>query len=57
MTVEATRQPGVIYVHFLLLRDVDAARRSVARLEELIAGVVRPAPEPPPTPGSQGAPQ
>jgi multicomponent Na+:H+ antiporter subunit E len=41
MTVEATREPPVIYVHFLLLRDIEGARRSVARLEELIAGVVR----------------
>jgi len=35
MTVEATRDPAVLYVHFLLLKDVDAARRAVARLEEL----------------------
>jgi multicomponent Na+:H+ antiporter subunit E len=35
MTVEATREPAVLYVHFLLLDDVDQARRTVARLERL----------------------
>jgi multicomponent Na+:H+ antiporter subunit E len=35
MTVEATRDPWVLYVHFLLLDDVDEARRTVARLERL----------------------
>jgi multicomponent Na+:H+ antiporter subunit E len=35
MTVEATRSPAVIYVHFLLLDDVDEARRAITRLEEL----------------------
>jgi multicomponent Na+:H+ antiporter subunit E len=35
MTVEATREPAVLYVHFLLLEDVDRARRTVGRLERL----------------------
>ncbi len=35
MTVEATREPAVLYVHFLLLADLDQARRTVARLERL----------------------
>ena len=35
MTVEATRDPAVLYVHFLLLEDLDQARRTVARLERL----------------------
>ena len=35
MTVEATREPSVLYVHFLLLADLDQARRTVARLERL----------------------
>lgn len=35
MTVEATREPAVLYVHFLLLDDVDRARKTVARLERL----------------------
>ena len=35
MTVETTRDPAVIYVHFLLLADLDAARHSVAKLEQL----------------------
>ena len=35
MTVEATRDPAVLYVHFLLLEDVGRARRTVARLERL----------------------
>jgi multicomponent Na+:H+ antiporter subunit E len=40
MTVEATRDPGRIYVHFLLLDDVDSARRDIARLERLVVGAV-----------------
>jgi multicomponent Na+:H+ antiporter subunit E len=48
MTVEATSDPAVLYVHFLLLDDVDKARRLVGRLEELAAATVGPpAPEPP----------
>lgn len=35
MTVEATRDPWVLYVHFLLLDDLDRARATVARLERL----------------------
>ena len=35
MTVEATREPAVIYVHFLLLDDLEQARRRLARLERL----------------------
>jgi multicomponent Na+:H+ antiporter subunit E len=35
MTVEATRDPWVLYIHFLLLEDLDQARRTVARLEHL----------------------
>jgi multicomponent Na+:H+ antiporter subunit E len=35
MTVEATREPVVLYVHFLLLEDVERARRTIARLERL----------------------
>lgn len=43
MTVEATRDPTVIYVHFLLLEDLDQARRTVARLERLaLAALGRP---------------
>jgi multicomponent Na+:H+ antiporter subunit E len=40
MTVEATRDPAVIYVHFLLLEDVDKARRGLARLEDVVAGAL-----------------
>lgn len=40
MTVETTRDPAVIYVHCLLLEDIDAARRTIARLEELAQGVL-----------------
>ena len=29
MTVEATRSPACVYVHFLLLDDVDEARRAI----------------------------
>jgi hypothetical protein len=35
----------VIYVHFLLLEDVDAARAAIARVERLVVGTVA---EPPP---------
>jgi multicomponent Na+:H+ antiporter subunit E len=37
MTVEATREPPVLHVHFLLLDDVASAHRSVANLERLVA--------------------
>lgn len=40
MTVEATREPAVLHVHFLLLADVDAARRTIARLEDVVVGAV-----------------
>jgi len=40
MTVEVTRTPPVIYVHFLLLEDVDHARQQIARLEALIVGAI-----------------
>ncbi len=40
MTVEATRDPWVIYVHFLLLDNVEHARRTVARLEGLAVAVL-----------------
>lgn len=36
MAVEVTREPPVLYVHFLLLRDVDAARRTLAQVEALV---------------------
>jgi len=39
MTVEATRDPAVLYVHFLLLDDVEQARRMLVRLERLAVGV------------------
>ena len=35
MTVEATRDPAVLYVHFLLLDDVNQARQAIRRLERL----------------------
>jgi multicomponent Na+:H+ antiporter subunit E len=40
MTVEATRDPAVIYVHFLLLEDIDDARRAIARLERLVVAAL-----------------
>jgi multicomponent Na+:H+ antiporter subunit E len=36
MTVDVTSDPPVLYVHFLLVDDVDDARRAVARLERLV---------------------
>jgi multisubunit Na+/H+ antiporter MnhE subunit len=47
MTVEATHDPGVLYVHFLLLNDVGEARRAIARLEHLCRDALS---EPPGTP-------
>ena len=40
MTVDVTHQPPAIYVHFLLLRDVDAARAAIARLEDLVVAAI-----------------
>ncbi|MEO8697416.1 MAG: Na+/H+ antiporter subunit E [Acidimicrobiales bacterium] len=40
MTVEASRTPAVIYVHFLFLHDVDEARRGIARLERLVVAAL-----------------
>lgn len=40
MTVEATRDPFVLYVHFLLLDDLDHARRAIARLEGLVVAAL-----------------
>jgi multicomponent Na+:H+ antiporter subunit E len=40
MTVDVTREPPIIYVHFLLLSDVDDARRVIARLERLVFAAV-----------------
>jgi multicomponent Na+:H+ antiporter subunit E len=43
MAVEATNDPPVLYVHFLLLDDVAEARRTMARLERLaVAALGRP---------------
>lgn len=43
MTVEATSDPPVLYVHFLLLDDIEKARRTVAGLERLaVAASVAP---------------
>jgi len=47
MTVEVTRDPAVVYVHFLLLADVDEARHAIARLEALTVAAFPPrAPNP-----------
>lgn len=46
MTVEATSDPSVLYIHFLLLDDLEKARRSVAHLEGLaVAALGRPGPQ------------
>jgi multicomponent Na+:H+ antiporter subunit E len=51
MTVEATREPAVLYVHVLLLHDRDEARGTIAHLEELaIAALGLPDPHPDPLP-------
>lgn len=45
MTVEATRDPPTLYVHFLLLDDVEEARRGIARLERLAVAALGAAPD------------
>ena len=40
MTVDVDRDSTTIYVHFLMLRDVDAARVSLTRLEQLAVRAV-----------------
>jgi multicomponent Na+:H+ antiporter subunit E len=40
MTVDVDRDSTTIYVHFLLLRDVDAARASLSRLEQLVVRTI-----------------
>lgn len=47
MTVDVDRTSSTIYVHFLLLDDVDAARAALERLERLASRAIRP---PRPTP-------
>jgi multicomponent Na+:H+ antiporter subunit E len=40
MTVDVDRDSATIYVHFLILRDVDGARASLRRLEHLAARAI-----------------
>ena len=40
MTVDVDRNSTTVYVHFLLLRDVAAARASLAHLEELVVAAI-----------------
>ncbi len=42
MTVDATTDPHVLYLHFLLLDDVDTARAGIAHLEDLVVAALRP---------------
>jgi multicomponent Na+:H+ antiporter subunit E len=49
MTVDVDASSTTIYVHFLFLRDVDEARASLARLEQLAVRTIT-APDPSPTP-------
>jgi multicomponent Na+:H+ antiporter subunit E len=56
MTVEATPDPPVIYVHFLRLDDVDRARRDLVRLEALCRAALR-GPPPRPSPGGVAVPE
>jgi multicomponent Na+:H+ antiporter subunit E len=50
MTADIDAEGATLYVHFLFLRDTDAARAGLVRLESLVAGAVgatRPSPEAP----------
>ena len=40
MPVDVTHDPPVLYVHFLLLSDVEDARRMIGRLETLVVAAV-----------------
>jgi multicomponent Na+:H+ antiporter subunit E len=40
MTVDVTRDPPIVYVHFLLLSDLDEARGAIARLERLVHAAI-----------------
>ena len=40
MTVEATRSPACVYVHFLLLDDVEGARHAIGTLDRLVSGAL-----------------
>lgn len=40
MTVDVSGDSSTIYVHFLLLHDIEAARADIARLERLAVGAV-----------------
>jgi multicomponent Na+:H+ antiporter subunit E len=40
MPVDVTLDPPMLYVHFLLLSDVEDARRRIGRLETLVAAAV-----------------
>ena len=40
MTVEADRESGVLSVHFLLLDDVEGARASLRRIDELVTAAL-----------------
>jgi multicomponent Na+:H+ antiporter subunit E len=51
MTVDVDAASSAIYVHVFDLRDLDAARRSLAELEGLAAGAIS-RPPPDPVPGS-----
>jgi multicomponent Na+:H+ antiporter subunit E len=58
MTVDVDRASETIYVHFLLLHDVEAARASLERLERLAVGAIaahRPPPHVLPTPPEDAA--
>lgn len=61
MTVDTTPDAAAIYVHFLVLDDVEAARAGLRHLEELVVhalGVPPPVPDEPPasTPAPEAAP-
>ncbi len=40
MTADVDADSRIIYVHFFLLRDIEAARRSLSRLEDLAVRVI-----------------
>lgn len=51
MPVDVTSDPPMLYVHFLLLSDVEDARRTIGRLESYVVAAVRTQPDPTPADG------
>ena len=54
MPVDVTHDPPMLYVHFLLLSDVEDARRTMGRLETLVTAAISTGPAPTGDPATKG---